>query len=553
MIAKLMLPISIIMLISSAGASCSEDLPDLVDRTLPSTVVIYAYNDSGDIEGDHAIPDSQGSGFFINRSGAIITCLHVLKGFNRSEVKTSDGNRYPVEEVISKDIEGDLICIKAKVPRNNAYPISINSAFPRVGEAILAISSPLDLEQSVSEGVVSAIRDIPGYGKRIQIDAPISRGSSGGSVINCRGEVIGVAASSAEGGQLINFAIPSERVIRLSQGKAQTIEEWNARGFDSAEEAFFKGVNYVRDYEYKKALPYFVEAIKIDPNYKEAYLYAGYCNNELGYYEPDKYEDAIEYFDEAIERDPKNDDAWNNKGYAILNLGRFNESIVYFDIAIGFDPLNAQAWCNKGFALYNLSRYSESIKYFDRSLEINPFNARAWDNKGLAFARLGMINESLGYFGQSVRIDEFFAPAWNNIGFALFILGKYNESLYYYDRALWLQEREQIRPSHALAWNNKGQAFFELNRYKEALNCFDRATELQPDNPKYWENTGVTLFKLDRYDEALECLEKAIRLDPTYMDAWRYKALSLKQLNRDAEAKEAFANAEALSKNERDI
>ena len=48
MIAKFMLPISIIMLISSAGASCSEDLPDLVDKILPSMVVIYAYNDSGD-------------------------------------------------------------------------------------------------------------------------------------------------------------------------------------------------------------------------------------------------------------------------------------------------------------------------------------------------------------------------------------------------------------------------------------------------------------------------------------------------------------------------
>lgn len=191
-IAHCVLLVSIIMLISSASTSGQERLERTFDKIIPSTVVILAHNDTGKI--------SQGSGFFINKSGIIITCLHVLKGSDRYEIKTADGNVYPVTEVINKDIEGDLVCIRAEVPRNSIYPIPIASAFPKIGEEIVTVGSPLGLEKSVSNGIVSAIRDLMGYGTVIQISAPISRGSSGGSVNNLRGEVIGVASSSAEGG-----------------------------------------------------------------------------------------------------------------------------------------------------------------------------------------------------------------------------------------------------------------------------------------------------------------------------------------------------------------
>ena len=537
MTARCILIISII-LFSQVNSSAQENLSEVVDRIMASTVVILAYDDGGNV--------SQGSGFFINKSGMIITCLHVLKGFNRSEIKTSDGSIYPVKEVISKDIEGDLVCIRAEVPRNSVYPISLNPTIPKRGERVVTIGSPLGLEKSVSDGIVSAIRNLHGYGTVIQISAPISRGSSGGSVSNLKGEVIGVASFSAEGGQLINFAVPCERVSKLATGKVQSIGDWNSRGFSSAEEAFFKGINYVRDDDYETALPCFEKAIEIDSTYKDAYFFAGYCNNELGYSDLEKYKRAIEYFNETIERDAKNDDAWNNKGYAMLKLGRDNESIVLFDVALGLDPLNDLAWSNKGFALYNMSKYDESLGCLDKSLEINPFNARAWDNKGMVVADLGKVKESLNYFNQSIEVDESYAPAWNNMGFALFKLGRYNESLNYYDRALVLYEREKVRPSHALTWINKGQALAALKRYSEALDCFDRATELQPDNSEVWNNTGIDLFNLGRYDEALQCLEKATSLNPSHIEAWRYKALSLQALHRDAEAKKSFEVAEYL-------
>ena len=75
--------------------------------------------------------------------------------------------------------------------------------------------SPLGLENTVSDGIVSAIRDVPDFGKVIQITAPISPGSSGSPVLNMQGEVIGIASFQMVEGQNLNFAIPSEKIISL--------------------------------------------------------------------------------------------------------------------------------------------------------------------------------------------------------------------------------------------------------------------------------------------------------------------------------------------------
>src|SRR4029077_2185902 len=81
---------------------------------------------------------------------------------------------------------------------------------------------PLGLEGSVTNGIVSAVRDIPTFGRIIQITAPISPGSSGSPVVNMHGQVIGVATLQITGGQSVNFAIPSERIAQLDRTATET-------------------------------------------------------------------------------------------------------------------------------------------------------------------------------------------------------------------------------------------------------------------------------------------------------------------------------------------
>jgi len=193
-----------------------ENLPLIIKRIEPSTVIIFAYNDKGE-------PLKLGSGFFISQTGDVITNYHVIQGANSAEIKTSDGKTYPVTYILAKDERNDIICLSVDIPSKHVYPLSLSKIIPEVGERIIVYGSPLGLENTVSDGIISAIRDIPDYGRIIQITAPISPGSSGSPVLNMNGEVIGIATFQMVEGQNLNFAIPSERIASLNLAKENKI------------------------------------------------------------------------------------------------------------------------------------------------------------------------------------------------------------------------------------------------------------------------------------------------------------------------------------------
>jgi serine protease Do len=147
---------------------------------------------------------AQGSGFFITPH-VVVTNLHVMKRASEASVKSiSDGVTYKVDLVLEFALNQDLCALN--VPDAKGVPLPTTSAsLSSVGDEILVAGNPEGLEASFSKGIVSAVRKDRGL---LQIDAPISPGSSGGPVVNQRGEVIGVAASSMVEGQNLNFAVP---------------------------------------------------------------------------------------------------------------------------------------------------------------------------------------------------------------------------------------------------------------------------------------------------------------------------------------------------------
>jgi len=194
-------------------AQQSEDqtIPAIVRKIGPSVVVINIYNERRELRG-------RGSGFFIDRNGSVITNHHVIKGASYTEVKTASGKLYPVKKILFEDASNDLAVLSVDIPSGAVAPLSVISALPEAGEKIVVIGSPLGLEQTVSDGIVSAIRRPHGSGEYIQITAPISPGSSGSPVVNMKGEVIGVASFLFVQGQNLNFCAPGEKVLRLIAG-----------------------------------------------------------------------------------------------------------------------------------------------------------------------------------------------------------------------------------------------------------------------------------------------------------------------------------------------
>ena len=156
-------------------------------------------------------PLSLGSGFFVG-DGQIATNLHVVEGSARGYAKlVSKETKFNIEGYTAIDEKRDLIILKVTAFGSQAVSLG-NSDLVQVGETVYAVGNPKRYEGTVSDGIVSGIRDA---NKLIQITAPISPGSSGGPVINNNGKVIGVSALSRSDGQNLNFAIPSIHVKKL--------------------------------------------------------------------------------------------------------------------------------------------------------------------------------------------------------------------------------------------------------------------------------------------------------------------------------------------------
>lgn len=168
-------------------------------------------------------PLSLGSGFVV-RNGEVASSLHVLEGSARGYARVvGQSTRYDIQGVTAIDRRRDLVVLK--IPDMRAPPLPVgNSEAVQVGETVYAVGNPQGLEGTFSQGIVSGIRKV-GADKLLQITAPISPGSSGGPVLNAKGEVIGTAVATFRGGQNLNFAIPSNylRPLLASTGPSKPL------------------------------------------------------------------------------------------------------------------------------------------------------------------------------------------------------------------------------------------------------------------------------------------------------------------------------------------
>jgi S1-C subfamily serine protease len=169
---------------------------------------------------------AQGSGFLVSKDGRIVTNYHVVKSGSSAIVKLPDGAFYRVEGMLAFNKDRDVAIIKARGQDFRAATLG-DSDRVQVGESVVAIGNPLSLESTVSNGIVSGIRNIEEEGgKFLQITAPISPGSSGGPLFNMAGEVVGITTLYIKGGENLNFAIPINDVKPLLSAKYTEVLEF---------------------------------------------------------------------------------------------------------------------------------------------------------------------------------------------------------------------------------------------------------------------------------------------------------------------------------------
>ncbi|MFL5385487.1 MAG: S1C family serine protease [Longimicrobiaceae bacterium] len=197
----------------AAPAAAQPDVVAITRRASPAVVTLHAYNSTGRRM-------SLGSGFFLS-DGRIATNRHVVEGATRMQVTSSDER--PIGSAEYAEAVGRNADL-AILPRIGSPPATLTLAtrLPEPGEGVVVIGAPEGLSNTVSTGIVSAIRRLNGR-TLVQISAPISHGSSGGPVLNMRGEVIGVSVSVLSEGQNLNFAVPATELVTLSRQPPERI------------------------------------------------------------------------------------------------------------------------------------------------------------------------------------------------------------------------------------------------------------------------------------------------------------------------------------------
>jgi S1-C subfamily serine protease len=220
-------------------SSSEVNLIELVENIQPAVVTVITYDKNKKASG-------LGSGFFVDKVGHLITNYHVLRGKYFAEVQLHNGKKYSIKSVVAENNAADLIKALVDIAGGTPKWVKLTKNLPKIAERIFVIGTPKGLEQTVTEGIVSAVREMPNIGEMIQISAPISPGSSGSPVINMKGEVIGVATLFLIGGQNLNFAAPSTEIIALERQKiGKTIFAWTSGKLEMADKWLKRGKSLV--------------------------------------------------------------------------------------------------------------------------------------------------------------------------------------------------------------------------------------------------------------------------------------------------------------------
>lgn len=195
--------------------SSDNKTPEIVRNSVDAVVLIVTSDASGTEIG-------QASGFIVSADGKIITNYHVIKDAKSALVRLSSGAFFPMDIVLSINPERDLAVIK--VAGKNLPTLALgDSSKAAVGERVIAIGSPLGLQNTVSEGIISAFREQDSQVEWIQTTAPVSPGNSGGPLIRADGSVVGVITWGVKIGQNLNFAAPSNEVAELLSRPSATV------------------------------------------------------------------------------------------------------------------------------------------------------------------------------------------------------------------------------------------------------------------------------------------------------------------------------------------
>jgi len=414
-----------------------------------------------------------GSGFIVSADGKVVTNYHVVQGGRSAVVKLANGSSFSVDGVLAVDVDKDLALLKVG---GTALPfLNLESTHTlQVGDHVVAIGSPLGLDGTVSDGIVSALREEARGKNWIQTTAPVSHGNSGGPLLDMSGSVVGVITWGVDvkEGQNLNFAIPAAEVKSLvsSAHDLASFETLKSSHDDSPKDASSsqqnvehrnaqtlvdEGLKKIESKQFEQAVHTFNEAIRIDPENADAWHGLGVAHTFLG--QP---EESVGDFKQAVKFGPSFEGFWVSLGLGYLALNRYGDALPALQEAVGINPSDAVAWFYLGKTYDGLHNHDQSLRCYQQATSLNPDNAEAW-------YELGETSGSVAAFNKAVQLKPGYAKAWAAIALAAGSDNRYEDAIAAWKKLLTIKSDDTFL-SPARIWWFIGGAYEKLNDLKSA-------------------------------------------------------------------------------------
>lgn len=430
-------------------ADCSvwaKTATEVFESVSPSIVIVLGMDAKGKVIG-------LGSGVVIGNEEIVTNC-HVIEKAAALAIKHSE--RKLSAKLKHADWTRD-VCSLTVNGLNVPSAILGSTIKLKVGRKVFAIGAPRGLELTLSEGIVSSLREM-GDGHYLQITAPISPGSSGGGLFDEEGRLIGLPTFYLSSGQQLNFAIPVEWIKSLAQRSTQvkkagrSLSEWVSKTIDlESRKDFSKLLEHARAWT------------EAQPGEPSAWYALGNAYGRTA-----QYEKAIEAYLQSLHIEPKSGAVWSNLGVTLSRTGQISLSIEAYQQALDIDPKNVKDWLALGNAYYKTAQYEKAGEAYQQSLRIDPQEAQAWYGLGSAYHFTSQFKKAIEAYQQALRINPKYKEAWNNLGLSYFENGDMPKSIEAFEQAL------HIDPRYANALYGLGLIYREAGQRSQVNEIYQR-------------------------------------------------------------------------------
>lgn len=502
-----------------------------------------------------------GSGFVLDKRGTIVTNYHVIEGATAGTIVFSDRTIAPITGYLGVWPDKDIALVQVDCSEDKLHPMLLATSAPRQGERVAAFGSPLGLQQSVSEGIVSAVREseeLKAFGpmeinaRLIQTTTPISKGNSGGPLVNMQGLVVGVNTMTFRplGGENINFAVAMSELPSLVLAKSESVSPLPFRDLKNDEQdQIERRARSLHDAgDYNSAIAAYSEAIRLNPQSSELYQKRGfshrckgdhdsaiadyseairlnpqeafnYSSRAFAYREKRVYVSAIADYTEAIRLDPKKALYYSSRGNTYLQQSDYDLAVADFTDAIllwpeFFSIAIANDFASRGYAHQLKGDDDAAIADYTEAIRLNPKLSHAYVNRGLVYSERKDFDRAITDFTNAIRVDPKNAEAYLKRAVTYSLMIDIESAI------ADLTDAIRLDPTNAIAYGARGLAYGRNDEYDRAIADYTQAIRLDPNNASLYCSRALCYGITRDYDSAIDDFTQAIRLNPKNADAY---------------------------------